>query len=169
MAEKSGWQFSAQSMQYAGGAVDDLFSVGAYKSRAKGYDLEAQSYAEAAAMADKQGDFTRMSTAIKDMQLQRQTLGLIGGQASDVASAGFQAAGSALDIMRDAAQQGALGQAAAHYQGLITEEGYRTQAQSLRRQGEAARMAADQSRKSAKYAYVKAGIKTAAAVAAAMV
>lgn len=160
------FQFSSSAMGYVGGAVDDLFSVGAYKTRAKGYDLEAQSYSQAAAMADKQGDYTRMSTAIQQMQLERQTLGLIGGQASDIASSGFQASGSALDIMRDAAQQGALGEAVAQYQGLITEEGYRTQAQSLRTQASAASMAADQARKSAKGAYLKAGLKLAGAAAA---
>lgn len=159
----------ASTFNFAGGAVDDLFSVGAFKTKAKGFDLEAANYDAAAGMADQNADFTRISTGLKLMQIERQKFNVLGGQRADVASSGFAASGSAMDILRDSAQQGALQEAVAHQQGLVTEEGYRQQASSYRNMAAASRLAAGAAKKSASQAYWKAGIKTAMAVGSAFI
>ena len=64
----------------------------------------------------------------------------IGGQQAEVAASGFGAAGSALDLLRDSAAQGALHKAVLAQQGLITEAGYEEQAKSYNLQAEAANM-----------------------------
>ena len=70
----------ASTFNFAGGAVDDLFSVGAFKTKAKGFDLEAANYDAAAGMADQNADFTRISTGLKLMQIERQKFNVLGGQ-----------------------------------------------------------------------------------------
>lgn len=156
---------SSKTFDYAGSAVEDIFSADSFKTKAKGYALEAENYDLAAAMATKNADLTRMSTALTVMGLQRQTFGIVGGQTADIASSGFANSGSALDILRDSARQGVLQEAVANYQGLVTEEGYRTQAASYRNMSQASRMAEQAAKKAGKNSYLKAGIKGAAAVA----
>ncbi len=156
---------SSKTFDYAGGAVNDLFAASAFESKATGYGLEAYNYDLAASMADKNADFTRTSTALKMTQLERQKYSVLGGQQADVASSGFQSSGSALDILRDSAQQGALQEAVAHQQGLIAEEGYRTQAQSFRNMSAASKLAQEQARKSQKNAWINTAVKAAATVA----
>lgn len=148
-----------------GGAVQDLFSAQAYKYKAKGAEFEKQNYLLAADLATQNERFTEQSTAIKQMQTERQNQLVLGGQQADVAGAGFEASGSALDLLRDSAQQGALTKQVAAQQGLITEAGYKEQAESYQNMASAAQVAIDAANYAAKGSYITAGLKAAAGVA----
>jgi hypothetical protein len=137
----------------AGGAVSDLFAgIGATTQanlKAQGLDIQAQgdlaeasNYDLAADLAGKNTQYTEASTAIKQAQIDRSTTLAIGGQQADVAAGGFSSSGSALDLMRDSASQGALTKAVAGQQGLITEAGYEEQQQSYQTMSAAARSTA---------------------------
>jgi hypothetical protein len=89
----------------------------------------------------------------------------LGETRADVAGAGFPESGSALDILRESASQGALSKAVLGEQGLIQEEGYREQAASYRTMADAAGMAAKAEDSASEGAYWSAGIKGLAAVA----
>lgn len=118
-----------------GGAVSDLFA-------AEGDRAEASNYRLAAGYADKNEQYTELSTSIKNMQADRQINQAIGQQQSQVAGAGFATGGSAGDLLRESASQGSLTHAVLSEQGLITEEGYKEQAQSYRTMADAADSAA---------------------------
>lgn len=139
MADKSGLfgmggGVGANTFSFAGGAVNDLFRGVGDAVEGKNYDLAAQ-------LADKNARYTQMSTEVKQMQAQRAlTMGL-GETTADVAGAGFAQSGSALDLLRDSASQGALQQAVGKEQGLITEEGFKEQAQSYRNMADYAKTA----------------------------
>ena len=89
-----------------GGAVSDLFAASAAKSKATGLRIESQEYELAAGLADQNAQFTKQSTAIKEFQQDREIMKTIGQQQATVASSGFAASGSALDLERDSANQG---------------------------------------------------------------
>jgi hypothetical protein len=135
--------FGTGTISSIGGAVQDLFAADAHRSKAAGLRIEAGNYDRSSDYAEQNAQFTETSTAIKLAQQDRETYKALGGIAADVAGAGFAASGSALDILRDSASQGALMKAVAGQQGLITEEGYKVQAKNYTAMGEAARMAAD--------------------------
>jgi hypothetical protein len=148
-----------------GGAVSDLFAASGQRTKAAGDRLEAQNYDLASALATQNEKFTETSTAIKQAQIDRENYKMIGGQQADVAGAGFEASGSALDLMRDSASQGALTKAVGEQQGLITEAGYTEQAQSYNTMSQAARMAADAEDKAAEGSTISGIIKGVAGVA----
>lgn len=156
--------FGIGTINSLGSAAQDLFSIGTHRTKAQGLRLESQSYDEAAGFADKNVAFTQLSTAIKQSQLDREIFKTMGGTVADVAGAGFATSGSALDILRDSAAQGALTKAVGAEQGLITEEGYRVEADNFRRMGEASRMAANEEDRAANFAPYMAGIHAAAAL-----
>lgn len=135
--------FGTGTISSIGSAVSDLFAADAHKSKAVGLGIEATNYDEASQFATQNEKFTEQSTAIKQTQLDRSNYLTIGGQAADVAGAGFAASGSALDLMRDSASQGALTKAVGEQQGLITEEGYKVQSDSYTNMAAAARVAQD--------------------------
>lgn len=157
--------FGAGTISSIGGAVQDLFAADAHRSKAQGLRIEAGNYDRSSAFAEQNEDFTKTSTAIKQSQLDRDIFKTLGGQAADVAGAGFAASGSALDLMRDSASQGALMKAVGGLQGLITEEGYDVQAKNFTAMGEAARLAADAEEHAAKGSEIASGFKFASAVA----
>lgn len=130
-------QFSA-----AGTAVDDLFGGIGLLYKAKGSRLEAQQYDKAAELALLNKQFAHTSTEIKETQQQRDIYKQVGGQESDIAGAGLEASGSALDILRESASQGALTKAVIGQQGLIEEAGYQEQADSYHLMAQASREAA---------------------------
>ncbi len=148
-----------------GGAVSDLFASSGHRSKAQGDRIEAQNYGLASDLAIQNEKFTETSTAIKQAQIERENVKMIGGQEADVASAGFAASGSALDLLRDSAAQGALTHAVAGEQGLITEAGYTEQAQSYQNMQKAALLAASAEDKAATASTVTGIIKGVAAVA----
>lgn len=157
--------FGSGTIGSLGGAVNDLFSADAHRTKATGLRIEGGNYDLASDYATKNEKFTETSTAIKLAQGDRDLYKTLGGIAGDVAGAGFAMSGSALDIMRDSAAQGALTHAVAGQQGLITEEGYDVQAKSYASMGDAARLAADAEDRAATGATWSAGFKGAAAVA----
>jgi hypothetical protein len=171
--------FGASTISDFGGGVSDLFAASADQTKAdalrlkaQGDVLEGQNYGLASDLATQNEQFTAQSTAIKQAQLDRSITQTIGGQQADVAGAGFAASGSALDLMRDSASQGALTKAVAGQQGLITEAGYQEQATSYTNMQKAAgpaaqedTMAADAADKAAEGADITGGLKIAAGVA----
>lgn len=157
--------FGAGTITSLSGAVGDLFAASGHRAKAQGDRVEAQNYDLASELAAQNAKFTETSTAIKEAQIDRENYKVIGGQQADVASAGFASSGSALDLMRDSAQQGALTHAVAGEQGLITEAGYQEQAQSYTNMSTAARMAADAEDNAATGSTITGILKGVAAVA----
>ncbi len=120
-----------------------MFAGQAAGFKAKGSEFEKQNYLLASDLAEQNAKFTETSTAIKQAQLTRQQYQATGGVEAEVAGAGFAESGSALDILRESAQQGAITHAVADEQGLITEAGYKEQAQSYQNMASAAQVAID--------------------------
>jgi hypothetical protein len=148
-----------------GGAVSDLFAASAAGSKAQGDRLEAQNYGLAASLAGQNEQFEELSTSIKEAQQDRSIYQTVSGQRADVANAGFAESGSAIDLLRDSAQQGALQKAVTSEQGLITEAGYKEQQQSYLNMQSAANIAAEAEDKAATGFDITAGIKAAAGIA----
>lgn len=117
-----------------GGAVNDLFSsesaAEGLRLRSRGNLAEAGLYDESARLSRLNEEFTRQSTEIQQVQTERNIMQTIGKQQSDVAGSGFAASGTALDLLRSSAQQGALTHQLLGQQGLITEAGQEQQAHS---------------------------------------
>jgi hypothetical protein len=157
--------FGAGTIGSIGGAVQDLFGSEAHELKAKGLRLEAENYEDAAGFATKNAEFSRISTGIKLAQQDREIYKTLGGVTADVAGAGFSMSGSALDIMRDSASQGALMKAVAGEQGLIQEEGYNVQAKSYANMSKAAEFAAQAEDTAADASMWSAGFKGASAIA----
>ena len=137
-----------------GGAVSDFYGAQADKSRASGDLLEAQNYGLAAGFADQNAIFTQWSTAIKGAQQDREVYMNLSQQGADVGGSGLSQSGSALDVLRDSASQGALQRA------VLGEQG-----QSYTNMQLAATQAASAENKAATGAYISGGIKAAAGIA----
>ncbi len=118
-----------------GGAVTALF--GAAGSRAA-----AGSYDEAERIARENAALARQATRIKEMQLSRNIFQTLGEQKAQVSSAGFEESGSALDILRSSASQGALTKAINEEQGTITANAYEEQAAQFAGMAKSARSSA---------------------------
>jgi len=148
-----------------GGAASDLFAAEGDKSKAQ-YDFaEAKNYGLAADLALQNEAFTETSTTIKEAQQQREAMSARGGVEAQVAGAGFAESGSALDILRDSAAQGALTHAVIGQQGLITEAGYKEQAESAQNMEAAATQAGNAENQAATFAEITGGIKAVAGLA----
>lgn len=111
----------SSSFSDLGGAVSDLFS-------AQGDRLAAGSYRDAAKISRQNEALEAQSTAIKQAQLTRSIYMTEGQQKADVAGLGFSNSGSAIDIMRASAQQGALAHSLTALQGDIQVNAYKSQA-----------------------------------------
>jgi len=157
--------FGSSTFMDLGGAVSDLFASEGHRSKAEGDRLEAKNYDLASELANQNAAFTETSTAIKQAQLDRSIYQTIGGESADIAGAGFAQSGSALDLMRDSAAQGALTKAVGEQQGLITEAGYKEQAQSFTNMASAARLAANAEDEAATDSLITGGFKAAASIA----
>lgn len=156
--------FGSSTITDLGGAVSDLFGASSDKAKAQGDFIEAKDYTLASTLADQNEQFTETSTKIKEAQADRQLTMQIGGQRADVAGAGFAESGSALDLLRSSAQQGALNRAVLGQQGLIQEAGYKEQAQSYTNMSEAATIAGNAENKAAEGADIGAAFDVAAAI-----
>ena len=88
----------------------------------------------------------------------------LGKTMADVAGAGFAESGSALDILRSSAQQGAITQAVASQQGLINEASYQEQGQSYLQMANAAGEAAKMEGSAMTGDYIAAGISAVASL-----
>jgi hypothetical protein len=158
--------FGLEKINYSdlGGAVADLFGAQGNRYKAAGARAEESNYRLAAQFSDQNAVFTEWSTAIKEAQASREISKSLGETRADVAGAGFAESGSAMDILRESAGQGALTKAVLSEQGLITEAGYR-EPQSYRTMADAAGMAAKAEDTAATGAMWSAGIKGLAAIA----
>lgn len=155
---------SATTFSDIGGAVSDLFGASAFRTKAAGLRTEGAEYLAARDLAFQNEAFTKNSTEIQEMQTNRAIEKTLGGQAAQVAASGFGNAGSALDLLRDSANQGALQKAVLSQQGLITEAGYEQQAKSYNLMAANAEMAANAADKAASGATFGAFLKGGAAV-----
>jgi hypothetical protein len=157
----------------AAGAVNDIFSsqfsAKSLEIKAGGDIAEGQAYGKAAELARENAAFTEQSTAIQEMQATRNLTLNLGAQRAAAASSGFEASGSALDVLRDSAAQGALQKQVLQQQGLITEAGYKEQGESYDIMSKAAFTAAEQEKDLAGQektaGYISGAIKAASAVA----
>jgi hypothetical protein len=154
-----------QTFSDFGGAASDLFAGFGDQSKAQGDFAEAQNYTLAAKLAQQNEKFTETSTAIKEAQQARESTMTLGGQQADVAGAGFSEGGSALDLLRSSASQGALTHAVLGQQGLITEAGYNEQAASYNNMATAATAAGNAANQAATFADITGGIKAIAGLA----
>lgn len=157
--------FGSGTITSIGSAVNDLFSADSHRTKAEGLRIEAGNYDRSADFALQNAKFTEMSTGIKQSQLDRDIYKTLGGTEADVAGAGFASSGSALDLLRDSASQGALMKAVGAEQGLITEEGYKVQAKNFADMSRAASMAAASEDQAADRAPFLAAVHGGAAVA----
>lgn len=108
-------------MSSAGSAVSDIFgAIGSFES--------AAAYDKAKGYAEQNVAITKKATAIQEQQAQRQIYQAIGAQKSAVGASGFAQTGSASDIIRATAQQGALSRTLIATQGQITENNFAAEA-----------------------------------------
>jgi hypothetical protein len=126
----SGPLFSQANAQSLGGAVSDIFSGFADATKIQGLQAEQQQYEMAATEAEQQAHYVGVSTAIQEAQANREMFMSMGRTRAEVAGAGFASSGSALDILRSSASQGALQSAALGQQGLIQQQSLEEQAAS---------------------------------------
>lgn len=104
-----------------GGAVSALYG-------AKGANASADSYDIAQNVAAQNAILAEQATRIKDAQLKRQIFKTLGTQQAQVGGAGFSASGSALDLLRSSASEGAMTRAINEEKGAITANSYIEQA-----------------------------------------
>lgn len=157
--------FGTGTIDSAAGAVGDLFAAKAYKYKAQGAAFEKENYERAAVLARKNEEYERVATQIKATQQDRDLFKSLGQTRADVASAGFTESGSALDILRESASQGALAHAVTEQQGLINVEAYEEQAKSYVNMAQAAQVAIDAANTAATGSAWSAGFKGLSAVA----
>lgn len=155
----------ASTFSDIGGAVSDLYAASADRSKAQGLRIEGEEYTLAGNLAEQNAQYAAQSTAIQEAQKSREIEQTVGKQQADVAASGFTESGSALYLLMDSANQGALAKATLQQQGLITEAGYEEQAQSYQLMTQAANQAATAADHAAQGAEISAGIKGAAAIA----
>lgn len=110
------------------GGFSDFFGG---QAAAKGAQAAGNQYRQAAAI-------TQQSTQLKELQAARNIYQVQGSAQAITANAGLQNSGSAADIMRSNAQQGALSKSIIENQGRITEQAYLGQAYSADLEAKAA-------------------------------
>lgn len=138
--QASGLQITAQGTRIS--AESTRLSADSLRTKAQGDLAEAGNYDLASGLATANEQYTAQSTRIQQAQLARQETQTIGGQQASVAGAGFANSGSAYDLMRDSANQGALARGVLGQQGAITEAGYDEQAKSFTTMANAGRATA---------------------------
>jgi hypothetical protein len=116
------------------GAVSDLFA-------SQGDQAEAANYEEAAGLATQEAQFTKLATGIAETQQARQIEQAVGGVQAGYAGGGLALSGSAGDVLRESAEQGALAQQMTQYQGMEQVASYQEQAASYNNMAEAAKKA----------------------------
>jgi hypothetical protein len=163
MSSSSGNPYGPQNVEAVGGGVSDLFAGFGDIDKMKADELEQGQYDQAAAFAGQEAQFSQQSTAIQMAQKNRETTMAMGKTASEVAGAGFAASGSALDIMRSNAQQGALATAVTSENGQIQTQGFQEQQQSYETMATIAGNAAKQANLASIGSFAAAGLNFAAA------
>ena len=118
-----------------GGAVSDLFA-------AQGDTAEAQQDTLASQYAAQEAQFTTDAANVTRTQAHRQILQAVGTEKAGYAGSGLTLGGSAGDVLRSSAQQGALTKATITNQAAETSLGYTEQSQSYASMAAAAQNAA---------------------------
>lgn len=125
---------SSQGFGALGGAVSDIFGgIGEFAT--------AKGYSQAANYAGINAKIAQESANIQQEQATRQIYKTIGGVQSDVAGAGLATSGSAGDILRSSASQGALTKQLVQEQGDINVLGYKAEQASYQSMASAAKAA----------------------------
>lgn len=126
--------FGTKTVDYASGAVGDIF-------KGFGAAAEAENYDAASALAFRNVEYSKKSFAVKDQMADRSIYKAVEGQQADVSGAGFAASGSALDLLRDSQREGALTKELLTIQGTMEQDSYNEQGKAYHNMAEAARMA----------------------------
>lgn len=121
----------------------DMFRLEAQADllKGRGAQIEGEAYSRAGQLAQLNKAYAAESTAVQQAQADRQITMAIGGTRAAVGASGLLESGSALDVLRDSASQGALQKEILAKQGLITEEGYQEQADVYTKMVEASNVA----------------------------
>jgi hypothetical protein len=138
--DAAGLRIQAQGTRI--GADSTRLNAEGLRIKAQGDLAEAHNYDLAGGLALQNEAYTAQSTRVQQSQLDRQITQTIGGQQASVAGAGFAEGGSAGDILRDSASQGALAHGVLGQQGAITEAGFDEQAKSFQTMADAGRATA---------------------------
>lgn len=165
--------FGNSTFTDVGGAVSDLLSsqstAEGLRLKAQGDQVEATNYDLSAGLAMENATFTESSTNVKSAMADRQIYQGLGEESADIAASGFENSGSALDLLRSSASEGALQKALISQQGQITEAGFQEQATAYTNLAGYANQAAatenDMASKAETNGMITGGIKAAAAVA----
>lgn len=104
-----------------GGAIGSLFT-------SQGNAAQAKDFQGASTLATQNAQLAAASTRIQATQTARSVAQSLGTTNADVAGAGFTTSGSALDILKSSASQGALAKSLVNIQGAINENSYAAQA-----------------------------------------
>lgn len=156
---------SISEYNLVGSGVSDLFQGIGANYKAKGNRLEAENYREASKFADLEAKLQGATTDVETAQVKRQAYQGLGRTSADIAGAGFGTSGSAGDLLRSSAQQGALQAAMAHQTGQVAEIGFQEQSKSYANMADAADLAAQAQETSGIGSFITGGLKLAASVA----
>jgi hypothetical protein len=149
----------------AGSAVSDIFAGIGDEYKAEGAQFEEERYTDAAQLAGQEAQFSETSTAIQTAQAERNLFTSIGATKAGVAGAGFGEGGSALDILRSSAQEGATTAAVDKENGMIQTAGYQEQQTSYNLMASAAQVDVQAEKEAATGSFISAGIQGLASIA----
>lgn len=116
-----------------GGAVSDFFGAEGSEAGAHGDFEAAKYYADSADIALSNEQIAKESTTIQEAQLSRKIFQTEGTAAATAGAMNVQG-GSAGDILRDSAKQGALAKALVSQQGALNVNSYQQQYEGLKGQ-----------------------------------
>lgn len=160
----SGFALSSGTFTALGGAVKDIFAVGADKQQAQGDAVEAGDYRQAAAFARQNEIFDKQTEVLQSYQADRATFMGLSSQQADIGGAGLANSGSAIYLAMDSAKQGALAKEQVIQQGQIAIAGHEEQATSYDQMAAAADAAAAAAKKKETSDWIGAGLELAAAI-----
>jgi hypothetical protein len=102
----------------------DAANANASDIQAAGYGQEVGAYQTVSDIAGNNANIAGVAGDIKLLQEQRALRKTIGAQRADIASAGFLASGTSIDLFRDSVAQGALQRQLTNIQTAQTKGGY---------------------------------------------
>ncbi len=129
-------------MALTSGFFDGLSSAAGSLFGGIGDLKEADAYKKAASLAANNAQIAAESTQIQETQAQRKIFQTIGAQQAEVASAGFAASGSNLDLLHSSISQGSLQKQLIGEQGLIQQNSFLEEAAADQGKAAAAKAAA---------------------------
>lgn len=124
----TGFSAAGDLLSGFGNAAADAGQAAAFGSEAQGDAAEAQAYGEASTYALQNAEISKQATKLQQFQTQRQVFQTIGQGQAAAGNNGLTGGGSAADIMRSSASQGALVGQVIGEQGIINETAYQEQA-----------------------------------------